>query len=183
MQCQECGGTMKKVHGIYRINDKFAGVFTVPDIEYMECDRCDEVSFSLEEAKKISDCRKNTIQKKLRALPYGDFISAPEAAKILGITRQAFHKNKKIQRGFIYQTAFNTNDKAYLKRSVELFKEKGDGRFKLDEYMNCRVVVVEYKASTEVIPKSINRYSPRNIDPTRLIYKTILPKGKSYEQH
>lgn len=66
----------------------------------------------------------------LQSKPLSAFLSAVEAASALGISRQALHKHRRIRRGFIFQTQFEGKT-VYLKRSVELFKTTGDGRFLL----------------------------------------------------
>jgi hypothetical protein len=63
-------------------------------------------------------------------MPISAFLSSAETAAVLGISRQALHKHRRISRGFIFQTTFG-GSKVYLKESVEHFRKKGDGRFKL----------------------------------------------------
>ena len=65
--------------------------------------------------------------------PVDSFVIATEAASMLGISRQAFHKHRRIQRGFIYKTNFGGKT-VYLKESVLHFKETGDGRFPLVQF-------------------------------------------------
>ena len=67
-----------------------------------------------------------------------NFISISEAIEILGITKQAFSKNKKINRGFIYFIE-KDDKKLFLKESVELYKETKDGRFSIKEF--CKQAV------------------------------------------
>jgi hypothetical protein len=74
--------------------------------------------------------RNNRIQKILIQFPISDFISAGETASILGISRQALHKNRRINHGFIYKTKFS-GVTVYLRLSVLMFKKTGDGRFTL----------------------------------------------------
>ncbi len=63
-------------------------------------------------------------------MPISAFLSSAETATILGISRQALHKHRRISRGFIFKTSFGGNQ-VYLKKSVKRFLEKADGRFKL----------------------------------------------------
>ena len=60
----------------------------------------------------------------ITAQPIKDFVTATEAAELLGVSRQALHK-----RGgrLIYRTMFGRRW-YYLRSSVLLFKDTGDGR-------------------------------------------------------
>ena len=49
---------------------------------------------------------------------------------MLGVSRQALHKHRRIRRGFIFQTMFDGKI-VYLKQSVFQYMKKGDGRFSL----------------------------------------------------
>jgi len=62
-------------------------------------------------------------------------VTSSEAARILDISRQALHKNRRIKNGFIFHTRFG-NGIVYLRKSVELFKETGDGRYPLWKYLD-----------------------------------------------
>ena len=89
---------------------------------------CDEYLYPLETAKVLDKKRNEIMEGLIRRYPIEDFMTATEAAKSLDMSRQALHKNRRIRRGFIYQTKFYGKT-VYLKKSVERFKEKGDGRF------------------------------------------------------
>jgi len=66
----------------------------------------------------------------IASLSIGEFITSKEAAEILKVSKQAFSKNSKIKRGFIYSVKIG-NRNLYHSRSVSLFGERGDGRFPL----------------------------------------------------
>lgn len=61
------------------------------------------------------------------------FITAGQASEILAITKQAFSKNKRIQRGMIYHIEIG-NTKLYHIDSVLKFKEDKDGRFSIKDF-------------------------------------------------
>jgi len=132
MRCYQCGGTYIAKHESLEFTDKYIGPFTVETAEYFECDKCGDYLFSPETSKRIETARKLALEEKLQSLPISAFITAAEAATILGISRQALHKHRRIRRGFIFQTRF-CDKTVYLKKSVDLFKETGDGRFQLVE--------------------------------------------------
>lgn len=132
MRCYQCGGTYIAKHESLEFTDKYIGPFTVETAEYFECDKCGDYLFSPETSKRIETARRLALEEKLQSLPISAFITAVEAATILGISRQALHKHRRIRQGFIFQTRF-CDKTVYLKKSVDLFKETGDGRFQLVE--------------------------------------------------
>lgn len=131
MKCTECGGDYKKIKDAkYRVDDAFIGTFTVPDVEFLKCGQCGEVLLPPETLAKIEKEESRVLDGLLQGMPISAFLSSAETADVLGISRQALHKHRRISRGFILQTSFGGN-KVYLKESVERFRKKGDGRFKL----------------------------------------------------
>jgi hypothetical protein len=130
MRCHECGGTYRTRKGTLRLPDDVVKLLVVPDVEYLECDECGELMFPFETAKKIGDTRDREISEFLRSRPSDDFISATGAAAMLGISRQALQKHRRISRGFVYQRR-EGRIAMYLKDSGRQFKETGDGRIPL----------------------------------------------------
>lgn len=130
MRCHECGGRYERRSGPLEVPDQYVGKFVVPDVEYYKCDCCDDFLFSLETAQAIERSREASLREILLSLPLAAFVTASEAAALLGISRQAMHKHRRIRRGFIFRARFG--DKVvYLRESIELFKATGDGRFAL----------------------------------------------------
>ena len=144
MKCNQCGGQYIIKHDGLELTDAYVGPFAVKVVEYLECEGCGDKAYPPETILEIEKARKLVLEEKLQSFPLRDFVSAAEAASMLGISRQALHKHRRIRRGFIFQTQFS--DKAvYLRRSVELFKETGNGRFPL------------------VVPDNKIEYSPKQI--------------------
>lgn len=130
MKCLECGGTYQSHTGELSITDDYVGEFTIARLTYMKCDSCGDLMFAPTAAKLIEYSRKSALENAIKARPLKEFISASEAAAILGISRQALHKHRRIRHGFIFQTRFEGKI-VYLKRSVLRFKQISDGRFPL----------------------------------------------------
>ena len=130
MKCYSCGGNYLEHFGSVNLNDDIIGNYCVYDIEYHKCSKCGTLLFSEKTVLKIEEKESEIRNKLIRQLPINEFIFASEAAEILNISRQALHKHHRIKRGFIYSTSFG-GKKVYHKKSVLLFKERGDGRFKL----------------------------------------------------
>lgn len=128
MQCNQCGSQYTLKHGDLEMTDAYVGPFPVKAVKYLECEGCGDLAYPPETILEIEKVRKQALEKELQSLPISDFVPAAEAAAILGISRQALHKHRRIRRGFIFMTQF-AGKPVYLRKSVELFKETGDGRF------------------------------------------------------
>lgn len=132
MKCYECGGNYHKKHGRFIQKDKSIGDYYVDDVMYYECDNCSSFLLPPVTCKKLEREREKIIQQYVKNNPIDAFVSASQAAKILGISRQAFSKHRRIKKGFIYKTKLGGKT-FYLKTSVDQFKRTGDGRIPLSE--------------------------------------------------
>ena len=150
MICLDCGKVAVEYVGNLALHNRTIGDFTVSDVTYQECPKCGEQFFSPETLDTIETTEKEIKESRIGRYPIADFIGADTAARILGISRQALHKNRRIQRSFIYSRRFDGKI-AYLKKSVELFKETGDGRFVL---VHCYAADHLEYVEPDVIPYS-----------------------------
>jgi len=130
MHCLECGGTYKERTGTYSLVDPYVGDIILDGLLYYKCDKCGHILYSAAMAEEIDLQRSKRIHELLNRFPIGDFISASETASMLDISRQALHKNRRINHGFIYHIKSGPTT-FYLKQSVQKYKESGDGRFPL----------------------------------------------------
>ena len=130
MRCYECGGTYKEHIGSLSLYNKFIGYYQLFNVEYYKCDNCGKLLFPKETTIQIEKKEQERRDCLIKQLPLGEFTFASEAAEILNISRQALHKHSRIRRGFIYSITFGGR-KLYHKKSIFLFKERGDGRFPL----------------------------------------------------
>lgn len=132
MRCIDCSGKIVTVHGDLQLRDKILGDIKVPDTEYEQCQTCGKMRYTPTTLEDIESAENQRLETLLLKRPLGDFITASEVANILGCTRQALHKHKRIRRGFIHFVRHN--DKIfYLKESVLQFKKTNDGRIPLAE--------------------------------------------------
>ena len=131
MKCIECGGDTKKIIGDIITNDKFIGDYKVENVEYEECQKCGEEYYPANTLKILEEARKQKLEKLLKSLPLADYITAFKPAEILKISKQALHKNKQIKSKVYYIKV--GDQKLFNKKSIELFKEKKDGRFILNK--------------------------------------------------
>ena len=134
MECQKCGNTYIEKRGGLQITDKFVGQFAVELDEYFICSGCGGLLFSLRASRQIEKARENLLQELLQLRSIKAFVTLKVAAEIIGISRQALHKHRRIRHGFIYQTKF-AGITVYLKQSVLRFKSNGDGRFPLQSHI------------------------------------------------
>lgn len=149
MKCQKCTeGQYKKVIDDYEADYLYIGKFIVRNLELLKCDNCGDILLPIEAARKIDAEKERILCEFLQSLPLRSFIPAKEAATSLGVSRQALHKHKKIARGLIYQTTFG-GKRVYLRKSVELFKKKGDGRFPLTDLIQEPMKIPGSKAPVD----------------------------------
>ncbi len=130
MTCYDCGNTYIKHNGLLSLSNKRIGSYDIHIDEYYKCEGCGSILFPKEAVIKIILKEDEIYNNLIRKLPVDEFIMPIEAANILGISKQAFHKNKRIKRGFIYFVVIDGR-KLYSKKSVIMFREKNDGRFDL----------------------------------------------------
>lgn len=135
MKCAECNGNLELITGDFKSKNKSLGNITIPEISYTKCNNCGVILLDPEMAQKITTFKKQREFELIKRLPVGDFLIVTEAIEILEITKQAFSKNNKIKRNFIYNVTIG-NKKLYHKKSIELFKSQGDGRFLLSKYLS-----------------------------------------------
>jgi len=148
MKCHNCGGSYKRFKGPLRIQDPYVGSFEVGIPEYLKCVNCGEYLLPGRWAEEVDRARARKLEELLTARPLREFITASEAARLLGISRQALHKNRRIRKGFIFHTRFGGGI-VYLKKSVELFKETGDGRYPLAKSFDQMSDRAEYTEARE----------------------------------
>lgn len=132
MQHYKCGGTYIEQRGSRKFNSKYVGSYLVHDIFYSKCDGCGALLFPLETARKIESAEQQKLVALIAKIPGGNLVSSTEAADILGVSRQAFHKHRRIKNGFVYSIVLGGN-KFFDKKSLLLFKETGDGRYMLSD--------------------------------------------------
>ena len=130
MNCYQCGGIYEAKSDSLEIFDFYVGKIEARDIPYYQCENCYDILYTEEMSRAIETKRNRRIHELLNQLPIGDFIISAEAASILDISRQALHKNHRINHGFIHQTKFG-GVTVYLRQSVLQFKKTGDGRYSL----------------------------------------------------
>jgi len=178
MKCTECGNEYKKVHGQYKVEDEYIGNFTIDSVNYYKCEGCGDVLLPLETAKRIEERRTEILEQWLRSQPLNTFISATETAMVLGISRQALHKHRRIRHGFIYHTTFGEKKvNLYLKKSVLQFKETGDGRFPIQQLERKPDYAEEIISGVyEVAISYLHRDVTTNIGPI-FIKKSQTPSG------
>ncbi len=130
MKCALCDGVVRTRKGTIEFDNKVLGKVRVPNLTFYECNSCKDQLLTPHSSATASAYIKEKEQEAIDQMPIGDFVDANEAARILSITKQAFSKNPAIKRGLILSTTKGKR-RFFLKKSVELFKEKGNGKFLL----------------------------------------------------
>ena len=148
------------------MHDEFIGSYIVNDVEFYKCDPCNEHLFPPETLKRIDACREKALEDLIKSSPISSFMEQSDAWRFLGVSRQAFHKNVRIKNGFIYNITLGKS-RYYLRQSIELFKQTGDGRFAINdtssEYLlemaNTIIETSELFYTEETEPKASNEYT------------------------
>ncbi|NNK95544.1 MAG: hypothetical protein HKP41_14430 [Desulfobacterales bacterium] len=133
MNCSLCNAETTRKTGDHLCESNIIGDVLVPLVEVETCSSCGALQLSTESERKVADYLKMLEKNAIISLPADNLISAGQAAGILGISKQAFSKNPKIKKGFVYFTYVGTK-KVYFRSSVELFKRSGDGRFPIIQW-------------------------------------------------
>ena len=144
-KCYECGAYMK-IRREYAWENKFLGEFSIScnENEYFYCSCGDElIALSLlerveqEEQKRIEQLLLNSVDCDFEKYK-NELIPCNELGRVLGISRQAISKNRRIKT-LIYKVIIN-NETFYLRESAVLFKKHGDGRFDLRRHQKVHVI-------------------------------------------
>ena len=164
MKCLECGGTYSLKRDSYVYQDEYVGDISIEGVPYYQCE-CGSVLFTEEIAARIEEERKSLINRYLSEYPVKDFLTVAETVVKLGITKQGLHKNKGINRGFIYSTLLG-GCKIYLKQSVDQYLRTKDGRFPLfqSESADVKLYVedtIPLVVETSGVEFDISRYSKK----------------------
>jgi len=130
MRCLECGGSYVESSERYIYQDPVVGNISVQGVKFYRCDKCGDVLFTPEMLDVIETIIKERKHQFINNLPIRDFITAKETAKLLGVSRQALNKNRRIKKGFVHQTTLGENT-VYVKKSVVQYQRSGDGRYPL----------------------------------------------------
>jgi hypothetical protein len=135
MQCLECGGSYVESSERYIYKDPVVGDIPVQGLKFYRCNKCGDVLFTTEILDAIEKQVTERKEQLIGSLPIHDFVTAAETARLLGVSRQALNKNRRIKRGFIHQTIFGDNI-VYVKKSVLQYRRTCDGRYPL-HINNC----------------------------------------------
>ena len=161
MKCHECGNIITTHIGDLELPSKTLGSFSIYNVEYFKCNHCDSI-FLPENTWNIADKEENKlVNDYLSNLPIKKFIASSTTADLLGMSRQALHKHKRIQRGFIYSILHEGN-RFYLNDSVLLFKQNGDGRYPLIK-QNNKKEKIKYIVVADSNSERKNQYHKENI--------------------
>ena len=100
------------------------------DVDFWVCLECHERILPADTWAAADLEEERLIGERVAALPVGEFLSAAEAASLLGMSRQALHKHRRISRGFVYTIVIDKK-RLYHRGSLDRFMRTGDGRFQL----------------------------------------------------
>lgn len=165
MRCSECNGEYVESIGNIDLESSIIGKYTLTDSKHYKCSSCNSILLPAQTWILADEQEQKAIKEHLENMPISNFISAAETAVILGITKQALHKHRRINNGFIFSIQHGGRIE-FLRKSVEQFKSTGDGRFLLRERVISRTSEADIKylipkAPTSNIilpPKKVQKY-------------------------
>ena len=144
-KCYECGSNLSMGFE-YNWENKFLGEFSIScdEGEFYTCACGNElISLSLlgrieqEEQKRVEQLLLNSVDCDFEKYK-NELIPCNELGRVLGISRQAISKNRRIKT-LIYKVVIN-NETFYWRESAILFKKYGDGRFDLRKHQSVQVI-------------------------------------------
>lgn len=130
--CPNCSGVLSFGESPLLESDPWLGIVAIPNATYWQCDKCQQRLYPLVSVRLIEATKKQRTQELIRSYPLQEFLNAAETAALLGTSRQALHKNRRISHGFIYSASIG-GKRFFLRQSVEQFKRTGDGRLDLSQ--------------------------------------------------
>lgn len=131
MNCDLCGGKTIKIVGSLPFKSKAIGNINVPGVSYSKCASCHDILVDFDQSIKMSNYFKEQEKKAIESIPISEFVSLNEAADILEISKQAFSKNPRVKRGFVYSAVVGGRQ-VFYRKSIEQFKRSGDGRILIE---------------------------------------------------
>ena len=156
MKCYNCGDTLLEKMGALQIPSDTLNSYLVENVNYFLCPSCEEILLTDEAWEKAEQIESEQITKIIGSMPITDFVGASNAALLLGMSRQAIHKHRRIKRGFIYSVTVE-GKVFYHRESLMLFKDTGDGRFNLARKTSSPKK--EYVLMTSPKPLPPNRFT------------------------
>lgn len=145
MKCYDCGSVMLDKVGELEVHDDFVGAVKVYLDSYRECQECGELSYPAGAVSKIDLVIEEKTKALLGKIGLDRFMSAASVADYLEISRQGLNQHKRVR-----HVVFHIKHEGkiwYLRKSVELYKQTGDGRFCLAD---CQLKTTEQKTKVKV---------------------------------
>jgi len=105
---------------------------TVPHVRELVCLTCGNRYINFDQAKVIEQCVNRAEVAAVALIPEREFVLRAEALKILGMTVLEFRQNQRIRNGFVVWRSPG-RQRRYLRKSLERFRDTGDGRFNILE--------------------------------------------------
>ncbi len=174
MKCDNCGKQAIEIVENYPFYSKALGTISVPNVKFIKCELCGETYLSILEAEKVTNYVRMKEKEAISAIPIDEFVSQNKAATTLGMSKQAFSKNSRIKRGFIYSVQIDRRN-FYYSKSVEQFKNTGDGRIRLDVAASDPTVIHTGSSESYWMP-----FTPSSFDVLMSVFRTKSQEEKGY---
>lgn len=157
MNCYYCDSEILQVKEEFEIESPIIGQIMVPGVEFEVCKTCGDKLLLPGMGDYIAEYVREEEQAAIGQIPFDDFITAKEAIDILGFTKQALSKkDPEIKNGLI-MSRMKDGRRYFVKKSVELYKELRDGRYRIQLEKDIKIV---YQTKSKPLSKanSIKEY-------------------------
>jgi len=179
IKCDDCGGEMKSF-SVYHWDDKYLGKLEVQteSNEYHWCAECDNERIAYTLMKRIEGVEQEKVEQLLLRsvncdikLFKANLVQNRDLVQLLGKSRQAIQQDGRIKT-LIFHFVESNGQISYWLPSVELFAQKGDGRFDL--------TIFDTVSTTESVP-AIDSALATYQDATRSAPKYEGPKTNGWK--
>lgn len=135
MNSCSCGKPLQEQISDYDMKSLLVGTITVPRVRSSLCASCGNRYVDYAQAKGLELYVNHDEVAAVARLPDQEFVSRAEALKILGMTEREFTENPKIRNNFVIIRRTPGRPRRYLRESLKRFRETGDGRFNVNDYL------------------------------------------------
>jgi len=170
-----CDGELLQVTKDFEIESPITGEEIVPGIEFEVCQECGDTFLLPSMGNKIAEYVREKEQTAIGQIPFDEFITAKEAIEILGFTKQALSKKASEVKNGLIMSRMKDGRRYFVEKSVELFKECGDGRYQLQFEKDFKIVL-QAESKSVAKTKTIKEYVTA---PNNLWTKTVRSESQS----
>jgi hypothetical protein len=128
-----CGKPLQEQIHDYTMESQLVGQVVVPYTRSTSCAACGKHYIDYDQAKILERQVERAEVAAVALIPDTEFVSRTHALKILGMSTCEFTQAMKTRNNFVISRRAPGKQRKYLRKSLELFRNTGDGRFNILE--------------------------------------------------